>query len=488
MNGVNCDLLIIGGDGDLALRKLYPALYSLWAKQCLCDEMRILAIARRGLSREEFLQLVRSWIDKSKTAAPFCAESWEAFSAHLDYSVQDATSGEEMARFRQDQLTDTQRDLVVYLATPPHIFAPICAALEAAELVRPNTRIVVEKPLGDDRQSFLEINNQLTRIFEEQQVYRIDHYLGKETVQNLLALRFANTFLEPLWNNKYIDNVQITVSEAIGVSGRWGFYDEAGAMRDMVQNHLLQLLCLAAMEPPAHLEPTAVRNEKLKVLSCLRPMDQHMVRENTVIGQYTAGAVAGEAVPGYCAEEGAASRSCTETFVALKTYVDNWRWAGVPFYLRTGKRLSHQYSEIVIEFKQVAHSIFGARLPVGTPNRLVIRLQPDETISLELMNKVPGLDANAPLRKVTLDLSFPEDSALGTAPDAYQRLLFDVMRNNPTLFVRADEVEEAWKWVDCIQSVWEASGKQPEPYTAGSWGPSRAIALIARDGRNWHEY
>lgn len=485
---VSCDLLIVGGEGDLALRKLYPALYSLWINDCLPADINVLAIARRPLSQDEFLELVRSWFDHSRSAAQFDVDDWAAFTARIEYCPQDATSSEGLARLRQDQLSDPERDLVVYLATPPQIFAPICGALEAAGLVRDNTRIVVEKPLGEDRASFLAINNQLTSIFGEDQVYRIDHYLGKETVQNLLALRFANTFLEPLWNNKYIDNVQITVSEAIGVSGRWDFYDEAGAMRDMVQNHLLQLLCLAAMEPPAHLNPTAVRNEKLKVLTCLRPMDEHMVRENTVIGQYAAGAVNGEPVPGYCAEEGAKAGSDTETFVALKTYVDNWRWAGVPFYLRTGKRLSHQYSEIVVEFKQISHSIFGTRLPAGTPNRLIIRLQPDETISLELMNKVAGLDANTPLRKVTLDLSFPDDEVLGMKPDAYQRLLFDVISDNPTLFVRADEVEEAWTWVDCIQSVWRATGKQPESYTAGSWGPSRAIALVARDGRNWHEY
>jgi glucose-6-phosphate 1-dehydrogenase len=391
-DGVKCDFLIIGGDGDLALRKLYPALYSLWVGGCLPEDIRIFALARRKLSQDEFLQLVRSWFDSSKSAAQFSQKVWDEFTAKLKYCSQDATSGEGLGELHKEHFLDPQRDLVVYLATPPQFFAPICGALVSAGLVRPNTLIVVEKPLGNNRESFLEINDQLTRIFDEEQVYRIDHYLGKETVQNLLALRFANNFLEPLWNNKYVDNVQITVAESIGVSGRWDFYDEAGAMRDMVQNHLLQLLCLAAMEPPAHLKADDVRNEKLKVLSCLRPMDEQMVRDNTVIGQYTAGAVDGEAVPGYADEEGASPGSETETFVALKTYIDNWRWAGVPFYLRSGKRLQNRYSEIVVEFKQVAHSIFGARLPAGTPNRMIIRLQPDETISLELMNKVGGLD------------------------------------------------------------------------------------------------
>ena len=485
---MSCDLLIIGGDGDLAVRKLYPALYSLWLADCLPKDTRILAVARRELSQEEFLALARSWVVKVGSVGEHPEAEWDQFAARIRYSQQDATDSAGLVRLREEWLSDRQRDLVVYLATPPQIFSPICAALQSADLVRPNTRIVVEKPMGEDRESYLEINHQLTSIFEEDQVFRIDHYLGKETVQNLLALRFANSFLEPLWNNKYIDNVQITVSEHIGVSGRWEFYDEAGAMRDMVQNHLLQLLCLAAMEPPAHLEPTAARNEKLKVLTCLRPMDEHSVGENVVIGQYISGAVYGEPVPGYCGEEGAANRSDTETFVAVKAWVDNWRWAGVPFYLRTGKRLSHRYSEIVVEFKPVSHSIFGARLPVGTTNRLIIRLQPDETISLEMMNKEPGLSGNTPLRRVALDLSFPEDDSTAATPDAYQRLLFDVISNNPTLFVRADEVEEAWKWVDSIQRVWEVGGKRPETYTAGSWGPSRAIALIARDGRNWHEY
>jgi glucose-6-phosphate 1-dehydrogenase len=485
---MSCDLLIIGGDGDLALRKLYPALYALWDGECLPADIRIIAVARRELSQETFLEQVHTWYSRGKSAEYFSAESWRGFTSIIEFWQVDATNSDGLTRLQEERFSDPQRDLVVYLATPPQIFAPICGALQTAGLVRPNTRIVVEKPLGEDRESYLEINHQLTSIFEEDQVFRIDHYLGKETVQNLLALRFANSFLEPLWNNNYIDNVQITVSEAIGVSGRWDFYDEAGAMRDMVQNHLLQLLCLAAMEPPAHLEPTAVRNEKLKVLACLRRMDDHTVREDVVIGQYAAGAVNGEPVPGYCAEEGAGPRSDTETFVAVKTWVDNWRWAGVPFFLRTGKRLGHRYSEIVVEFKPVSHSIFGTRLPTGTTNRLIIRLQPDETISLEMMNKEPGLDIHRPLRRVALDLSFPDDASPEATPDAYQRLLLDVIRNNPPLFVRADEVEEAWKWVDSIQRVWDAGGKRPEPYTAGSWGPSRAIALVARDGRQWHEY
>ena len=483
-----CDLLIVGGEGDLALRKLYPALYSLWVGNYLPVDIKIIAMARHELSQEEFLQRVRIAFDSRLKSKPFEQDQWDEFTTRLFYYRADATSAAELERVREEHLNEPSRDLVVYLATPPGIFGPVCEAIQTAGLARTNTRIVVEKPLGDDRESYLEINRQLTSIFEERQVYRIDHYLGKETVQNLLALRFANTFLEPLWNNKYIDNVQITLSESIGVSGRWDFYNNAGAMRDMVQNHLLQLVCLVAMEPPTHLEPNAVRNEKLKVLSSLRPMDEKMIRDNVVLGQYIAGAVGGEAVVGYMDEEGATSRSDTETFVAIRADLDNWRWAGVPFYLRTGKRLQSRYSEIVIEFKQVPHSIFMEQGVMAPPNRLTIRLQPDEMIRLQLMNKVSGLDVQSPLRNVALDLSFPEENELGAAPDAYQRLLWDVIQENPTLFVRSDEVEEAWKWVDGIQDVWRRTGKQPEKYMAGSWGPSSAIALIVRDNRRWWEY
>lgn len=487
-SSVACDLLIVGGEGDLALRKLYPALYSLWLSKCLPKDFRIIAVSRRETSQAEFFEQVRTWFDTSKSARQFEQTAWSAFISNLTFFSLDATSGDALTTLREECLTDSARDLVVYLATPPTIFGPVCEAIKQAGLVRPNTRIVVEKPLGSDRESFLAINSQLTGIFEERQVYRIDHYLGKETVQNLLALRFANMFLEPLWNGKYIDNVQITVAESLGVTGRWEFYDSAGAMRDMLQNHLLQLLCLTAMEPPTHLEATAVRNEKLKVLSCLRPMQPEMIRDNIVLGQYQAGTTGGKAVPGYCEEEDAQPRSSTETFVAIKAHIDNWRWAGVPFYLRTGKRLHAQFSEIVVEFKPVPHSIYPEQRVMNAPNRLIIRLQPDETISMELMNKVAGLDVKTPLRTAALDLSFPEENEPGATPDAYQRLLLDVIRENPTLFVRADEVEEAWIWVDQIKALLDGSGKPVEKYGAGSWGPTSAVALIARDGRSWREY
>ncbi|CAA0106693.1 Glucose-6-phosphate 1-dehydrogenase [Halioglobus japonicus] len=483
-----CDLLIVGGEGDLALRKLYPALYSLWLSSCLPEDFRIFAVSRRQTPQTEFLAAVRTWFDTSRSAQQYDEQAWQDFTSRLTFHSLDATSGEALARLREESLTDDGRHLVVYLATPPTIFGPVCEAIKLAGLVRPNTRIVVEKPLGEDRESFLEINGQLTAIFEERQVYRIDHYLGKETVQNLLALRFANMFLEPLWNSKYIDNVQITVAESIGVTGRWEFYNGAGAMRDMLQNHLLQLLCLIAMEPPAHLEPTSVRNEKLKVLSCLRPLQEGALRDNVVVGQYVAGTADGKPVPGYCEEEGSEAHSQTETFIAIKAHIDNWRWANVPFYLRTGKRLQTRYSEIVVEFKPVPHSIFPSQRAMDAPNRLIIRLQPDETISLELMNKVAGLDVKIPLRTAALDLSFPEENEPGSTPDAYQRLLLDVIRENPTLFVRSDEVEEAWKWVDQIKALLDDAGKAPEKYTAGSWGPTSAVALIARDDRSWREF
>lgn len=477
------DMLVVGGEGDLALRRLYPALYALRQGDWIEADMRIIAVARKPLTQASFVELVSSWFADS--GGDTGTADWRLFTEQLVYVPLDATAADAMSELKSRYLPDGERDLVVYLATPPQIFAPVCHAMAAAGLVTDGMRIVVEKPLGDDLESFRAINADLTTIFNEDQVFRIDHYLGKETVQNLMATRFANAFLEPLWNNRYVDNVQITVAESIGVEGRWDFYDRAGAMRDMVQNHLLQILCIVAMEPPAHLAPDDVRSEKRKVLSCLRPMDDQRVRENTVIGQYAAGAIAGKPVHGYLEEEGASAQSGTETFVAIKAEIDNWRWAGIPFYLRTGKRLQRRVAEIVVEFKDVPHSIFGPQLAQCCGNRLVIRLQPDEIIRLEILNKQPGLGEELPLRPVSLDLSFHNDGE--AAPDAYQRLLLDVLRNNPTLFVRADEVEQAWRWVDRIQEVWTRLGRRPQSYISGSWGPSAAYALIARDGRSWYE-
>lgn len=482
---MHCDILIAGGEGDLAFRKLYPALYHLDKSNNLSDCLKIVGVARKQGEQDSFVEKVRENLALYVGPEGIDESVWKRFAARLNYASVDATSRVAMEQLRNQFFAAPERDLMVYLATPPSIFAPICKTLQAVGLVRDKTRIVVEKPLGDNCQSFLEINHDLTSIFEERQVYRIDHYLGKEAVQNLLALRFANTLFEPLWNNKFVDHVQITVAETVGIEGRWDFYDEAGALRDMVQNHLLQLLCLTAMEPPAHLAADEVRDEKLKVLRSLKPIDSANVKTNTVRGQYAAGAVGGQPVPGYCEEEGSENRSTTETFVALKAEIDNWRWSGVPFYLRTGKRLPQRFSEIVIQFKQVPHSIFGA--DKTNPNCLVIRLQPDDSINLTLMSKVPGLDSSMPLQSVPLDLSFSEAFANQRGADAYERLLFDVLQDNPTLFVRADEVEAAWAWIDRIRDGWKTTGKKVSAYTAGSWGPSEAIALLAKDDRNWYD-
>lgn len=481
-----CDILIIGGDGDLAFRKLYPALYHLEQDGFLPSCLKVVGISRSEVEESGFRSQVKEKFNKFQNR-DIDPKTWKQFEPRLHYLSVDATSETGLLRLRDKFFLDKNRDLIVYLATPPSIFAPVCQSLWAVGLVRPTTRIVVEKPLGEDLESFREINTSLAAIFEEQQVYRIDHYLGKETVQNLLAMRFANALFEPLWNNHYIDHMQITVAETVGIEGRWQFYDDAGALRDMVQNHLLQLLCLVTMEPPTRLDAQFVQDEKLKVLRALKPMNQADVRENTVRGQYHKGAVNGNPVPGYLDEEGARQDSDTETFVALKAEITNWRWSGVPFYLRTGKRMVKRYSEIVIQFKEVPHAIFGEQMSNGGPNRLVIRLQPDEGIRLMLMNKAPGLDDPMHLEPVSLNLSLSDTFTDRRVPDAYERLLFDVMRTNSTLFMRSDQLEAAWSWVDGIIEGWKATHKKPVGYTAGSWGPSDGVALIARDGRSWDE-
>jgi glucose-6-phosphate 1-dehydrogenase len=482
-----CDMLIVGGDGDLAFRKLYPALYHLDLDGCLSQDMLVVSVSRSGGSGQEFAERVALMLIQTNKDKTLNDQVWQRFRKRLRHYAVNATNEAELAILSQQVFTDKSRDLVVYLATPPAIFAPVCKSLWAVGLVRRNMRIVIEKPLGSNRETFREINNSLATIFREEQVYRIDHYLGKETVQNLLTLRFANALFEPLWNGNYIDHVQITAAETLGVDGRWQFYDAAGALRDMVQNHLLQLLCLVAMEPPASLEPQFVHDEKLKVLRSLAPLSKSSVPLKTVRGQYIAGTVAGEPVPAYLKEPAAAAGSDTETFVAIKAEISNWRWAGVPFYLRTGKRMQARFSEIVVQFNQVPHAIFHEQMGVANANRLVIRLQPDEGIRLHLLNKVPGLDDLHALEMVSLNLSLSDVFTNRRVPDAYERLLYDVMRSNSTLFMRADQVEAAWQWVDEIAAGWKSAKQRSIPYMAGSWGPSESIALIARDGRSWQE-
>ena len=379
--------------------------------------------------------------------------------------------------------------LVVYLAIPPKIFGKVCQSLDACGLVKSDSRLIVEKPLGDSRASFLAINEQLSKVFTEKQLFRIDHYLGKESVQNLLALRFANDIFEPLWNNKYIESIQITVTETVGVGNRWAFYDQTGATRDMVQNHLLQVLCLMAMEPPATPGADSVRSEKLKVLQSLKPITRADVEDRTVRAQYLAGKIGDEDVPGYLEEESDKYEidpySQTETYVALQCEIQNWRWSGVPIYLRTGKRLNKKHSEIVIYFKQSSHNIFrqgGERCQ----NKLIIQLQPDSGVSLHLNSKVQGLDAGIPLEDGILNLDL-DDHTQPMKHDAYSRLLFDVFRNDQTLFVSADEVEEAWIWVDQIFTAWKEAELKCEGYPAGSEGPERANTLLSSCQQTWYE-
>ena len=484
---MNTDLLIVGGDGDLALRKLYPSLYYLELNDCMPEDIRIIGSARTEQTQEEFHAKVKTWLEKS-VGELFSEEKWASFSSRIHFARADATNPESLGQLKSSILSD-ERSLVVYLAIPPLIFGKVCSALDACGLAGPTTRLVVEKPLGDSRESFLAINDELARTFPEEQLFRIDHYLGKETVQNLIALRFANDIFEPLWNSKYIDHVQITVSESVGVGNRWDFYNQTGATRDMVQNHLLQVLCLFAMEPPSSLTADAVRYEKLKVLNCLKPISSKDVENVTVRGQYLRGVVDGKEVPGYLEEESEKyeidPNSQTETYVAIQTEIENWRWSGVPIYLRTGKRLKSRHSEIVVQFKQTHHRIFDQNHTEHMPNRLVIRLQPDEGIRLRIMNKVAGLEAGIPLESGCLDLFFGDNSQPKTH-DAYSRLLFDVLRNDQTLFVSAAEVESAWKWVDQIFAAWKDTGMKAEGYPAGGFGPVGSDELMARGGRAWH--
>jgi glucose-6-phosphate 1-dehydrogenase len=471
-------ILIFGATGDLAQRMLFPSLYFLDEDGLLPPDLRIVGCSRGKMGDEKFAHQVEQAV--RLRAAPFSEETWNRFKARLSHVAVDATKPETFADLR-DSVGDVP-ELLFYLSTSPSHYGAICSNLKAVGLARPTSRVIVEKPIGRDLASCRAINDALTEAFSEERIFRIDHYLGKEAVQNLIALRFANMLFEPLWNKVSIAQIQITVAETVGVEDRWSYYDEYGAIRDMVQNHLLQLLCLVAMEPPANLDPDSVRNEKVKVLRSLKPIAGRDVERRTVRGQYRAGVAEGHAVPGYSEEPGG-QQSTTETFVAICAHIDNWRWAGVPFYLRTGKRLPHRRSEIVIQFRDVPHSIFDGNDLLA--NRLTIRLQPEEEISLLLMNKTPSLEQE--LKPLALNLSLSDAFKRPRRRIAYERLLLEALNNKPTLFVRRDEAEAAWLWVDAIMAGWERQGIAPTPYGAGSWGPSGAFALTERNGHSWYE-
>jgi glucose-6-phosphate 1-dehydrogenase len=479
------DLVVFGGNGDLALRKLMPALYHRELDDQIPDACRIVAAARAALDTKSYVARVEAACQAALGATPLDRAVWQRFAARLVYARVDGADPASLAPLKHLLAGSAEHARIFYLATAPDLFGAICRATQAAGLVTPRTRVVLEKPLGHDLASSRAINDEVGRIFSEDRVFRIDHYLGKETVQNLMALRFANRIFERLWNANEIDHIQITVAETIGVEGRGAYYDRSGALRDMVQNHVLQLLCLIAMEPPLRFDADAVRDEKLKVLQALRPITGNLARELTVRGQYSAGAINGQAVPAYASEIGHDGGSTTETFVAIKAEVENWRWAGVPFYLRTGKRLPARSSEIIVQFRAVPHLIFAHYDGEMVSNRLAIRLQPDEGMQLLTMSKVPG-PGGMRLRRAALNLNFAE--AFQTrSPEAYERLLMDVARGNATLFMRRDEVEAAWRWIEPMLDAWAAQGERPRPYTAGSWGPAASAALIGRDSRGWAE-
>jgi len=476
-------IVVFGATGDLAGRKLLPALFHRDIDGQLTDPTRIIGVSHRELSDDAFRERTREALLEHAGTAAKDEAALERFIDRIGYMTADAQSdaGWDALAERLNALPDLIK--VFYLATAPAHFGPICARLGRHGLAGGNARVVIEKPVGTDLATARHLNDAIGAVFPEERTYRIDHYLGKETVQNLMAMRFANALFEPLWNSGHVDHVQITVAEQLGVGGRAGYYNAAGAMRDMVQNHLLQLLCLVAMEPPAALDADSVRDEKLKVLRALKPIGPAQAGQVAVRGQYRAGVSIEGTVPGYAQELG--HPSATETFVALKAEIETWRWSGVPFYLRTGKRLAARTSEIVITFRPIPHSVFSANAGPIVPNRLVVRLQPDEGVKLWLMIKDPG-PGGMRLQHVPLDMSFASVFG-GRNPDAYERLLLDVVRGNQTLFMRRDEVEAAWRWVDPILEAWAAGHEAPKPYAAGSWGPSAAIALIERDGRTWVE-
>ncbi len=478
------DLVVFGAAGDLALRKLVPSLFHRWRDGQIPAESKIIGVSRTAMDDAGYHALTLESFRKFHPGETIDEKEWGAFCQQLFYVEMDALDENAAWNSLKEKLSEPGgKQRVYYLALPPGLYGDVCRNIATAGLKTEGARIVLEKPIGHDLESARAINEAVGAVFPEDAIFRIDHYLGKETVQNLIVLRFMNSLFEPVWNANAIDHVEITVAEAIGSGGRAEYYDTAGALRDMVQNHLLQLLCLVAMEPPLDLEADTVRDEKIKVLRALRSITTGDVRQMTVRGQYTAGASDGEAVPGYAEELG--SKTDTETFVALKAHIDNWRWKGAPFYLRTGKRMRGRRSEIIIQFKDVAHALVATRADELQPSRLVIRLQPDEGVKLLLVTKEPG-PGGMRLRYVPLNLSYA-DAFSARYPDAYERLLMAVVRGDLALFMRRDEVEAAWRWVDGILAAWNTDGTPAHSYAAGTDGPVQAAMLLDRDGREWFD-
>ena len=479
MNLNTFNLYLFGGTGDLSSRKLIPAMFRQETLGNIDNESQIIGIGSRDISQEDYISMVKDSLEKYFPGFENNNEAWKKFSERLSFIKVDINSYEDWNNIEN---IPNDRAVVYYLATPPNLYKQISICLKNNNLIQDNCRVVVEKPIGSDLESAKEINNSLSAGFKENQIYRIDHYLGKEAVQNLLALRFANTIFEKSWSNSAVDHIQITVAEDLGVEDRGGYYDETGALRDMVQNHLLQILCLIAMEPPVSIQSESVRDEKLKVLKSLSPFSKETIALNSVRAKYLDGISKGKPACAYDDEDGVDSKNNTETFVALKLEINNWRWSGVPFYLRTGKRMHSKSSEIVVRYKSVPHNIFSKDAAVK-PDQLVLRIHPDEGIDLKLNTKQPGV-SGYDLEELPLDLNLHEYHELGHQ-DCYERLLLDVIRGNPSLFVRRDEIEASWKWIDNIINLWNSEDVPMEEYISGGWGPSNADLLLQRDFRSW---
>jgi len=477
-----CNIVIFGAHGDLSFRKLLPALYHLINDGYIDNESRIIITSRTKMNDNENINLIK---EKLKiflnTEEKFEEEIFKKLENLIKYCFIDFKNDKTFKNLEKILVNNQNEERVFYFSTSSNFYETICKSLDTYNLISSHSRVVLEKPIGKDLISSKEINEKVLDYFEEDQIYRIDHYLGKDTVQNLLALRFSNKMFVPLWDTNNIDHIQITLSESVGVESRWEFYNEYGAMRDMVQNHLIQLICLLAMEPPHCLDPNAIRDEKLKVLNSLRDIEEKDILNQTIRAQYSEGNINGKKVQGYLSD--GSSQSETETFVALKLFIDNFRWSNTPFYIRTGKRMANKSSEIIIQFKSVPHSIFDN---YTIPNKLVISFDPNESITLNLMHKIPGLDEKMKLQEVKLELNPPR--VLVRKNEAYERLLLDVIRANPTLFMRLDEVKAAWRWTDKIIKSWQNNITPMQNYKAGTDGPTSVVLMMAKDGRVWHEH